>query len=115
MDHGRDFFFKSSSGPDWCGSVVECWPVNQRVTGSIPSLGHMPGLWTRPSSRECERGNHTLMFLSLSSSLPFCVKINKIFKKIKIKIQQWPGRATIPDEFLCQLEAVCSLKINNLL
>ena len=30
--------------PSWCGSVVECWPVNQRVTGLIPSLGHMLGL-----------------------------------------------------------------------
>ena len=33
--------------PGWCGSVVECRPVNQRVTGSIPSLGHMPGLQAR--------------------------------------------------------------------
>ena len=24
---------------------IECWPANQRVTGLIPSLGHMPGLW----------------------------------------------------------------------
>ena len=23
---------------------AECRPMNQRVTGSIPSLGHMPGL-----------------------------------------------------------------------
>ena len=23
---------------------IECWPMNQWVTGSIPSLGHMPGL-----------------------------------------------------------------------
>ena len=30
--------------PGWCGSVVECQPVNQRATGSIPSSGHMPGL-----------------------------------------------------------------------
>ena len=26
---------------------IERWPGNQRVTGSIPSLGHMPGLWAR--------------------------------------------------------------------
>ena len=26
---------------------TECQPVNQRVTGSISSLGHMPGLWAR--------------------------------------------------------------------
>ena len=23
---------------------IECQPANQRVAGSIPSLGHMPGL-----------------------------------------------------------------------
>ena len=33
--------------PGWCGSVVERWPVNQRVTSLIPNLGHMPGLWAR--------------------------------------------------------------------
>ena len=32
-------------------------------------------------SRRCARGNHTMMFLSLSSSLPRSLKINKIFKK----------------------------------
>ena len=26
---------------------IECWPVNQMVTGSIPSQGHMPGLQVR--------------------------------------------------------------------
>ena len=26
----------------------ECQPVNQWVTGSIPSLGHVPGLRARP-------------------------------------------------------------------
>ena len=26
---------------------IECQPENQRVAGSIPSLGHMPGLWAR--------------------------------------------------------------------
>ena len=26
---------------------IECGPVNHRVTGSIPSLGHMPGLQAR--------------------------------------------------------------------
>ena len=24
---------------------TECQPVNERVTGSILSLGHMPGVW----------------------------------------------------------------------
>ena len=26
---------------------IEHWPENQRVAGSIPSLGHMPGLQVR--------------------------------------------------------------------
>ena len=26
---------------------IECWPENQRVSGSISSLGHMPGLKPR--------------------------------------------------------------------
>ena len=28
-------------------AVVECRPTNQKVAGSIHSLGHMPGLWAR--------------------------------------------------------------------
>ena len=38
------------------------------VVGQVPSRGST-------------RGNHTLMFLSLSPSLPPCLKINKIFRK----------------------------------
>ena len=26
---------------------IECRPVNQRVAGLIPNLGHMPELWIR--------------------------------------------------------------------
>ena len=55
---------------------TERCPVNQRVTSSIPSLGPVP-------SRGHVRGSHTLMFPSLSPSLPFSQKkkINIIFKK----------------------------------
>ena len=46
---------------------TECQPANQRVAGSIPSqgicLGCGPG--QVPSAGHA-RGNHTLMFLSLS-------------------------------------------------
>ena len=42
------------------------WPVNQRVTGSIPSWGTSGQVLSRGSMR----GNHTLMFPSLSPSLP---------------------------------------------
>ena len=51
---------------------IECWPVNQRVTNWIPSqgtcLGCGPGLQGVGGGHI--RGNHTSMFLSLSSSLP---------------------------------------------
>ena len=33
--------------PGWCGSVVECQPVNHRVASSLPSLRHMPRLQVR--------------------------------------------------------------------
>ena len=47
---------------------IECWPANQRVTCSIHSLGTCPGCGPGPRYG-CSRGNHTLMFLSLSFSL----------------------------------------------
>ena len=69
---------KKKSSPGWCGSAVECQPVNQRVAGSIPSLGHMPGLQARSPVEGQVRGNHILMFLSLSFSLPSLLqKVNK--------------------------------------
>ena len=48
---------------------IECQPMNQRVTGSIPSQGTCLGCWPGPQLG-CAGGNHTLMFLSLSFSLP---------------------------------------------
>ena len=44
--------------------------------GQVPSCGGVGG------SVVGERGNHTLMFLSLSPCLPLSLKINKIFKRI---------------------------------
>ena len=70
----------------WALDGVAQWigrrPVNPGVAGSIPSLGHMPGLQAMSSVEGTARGNHTLMFLSLSSLylLP-SLKINKILKK----------------------------------
>ena len=50
---------------------IERRPANQRVAGSIPNhgtcLGCGPG---QVSTRGHVRGNHTLMFLSFSPSLP---------------------------------------------
>ena len=58
---------------------VEFRPVNQRVADS--QSGHMPGLWGQVPSRGHMRGNHSLMFLSLSFSLPSLKIVNKIFLK----------------------------------
>ena len=44
----------------------------------------MPGLWARSPIGGVHEANHTLMFLSLSLSLPLSLKINKIFLKVQI-------------------------------
>ena len=64
---------------------IECWLVKQRVAGSIPSLGHMPGLWTR-SPVGGARETTTHVDVSLPVFLPpfSCLKINnKIYVKRK--------------------------------
>ena len=52
---------------------IECWPMNLKITSSIPSQGTCRVVGQVPS-RGLMRGNHTLMFLSLSFSLPFSLK-----------------------------------------
>ena len=67
---------------------IEHWPVNKRVAGLIPSQGTCLVAGQVPK-RGRARGNHTLMFLSLSFSLPSSLsknKINKILKKKKKKL-----------------------------
>ena len=60
---------------------IEHRPANQRVAGSIPSGGT---LWVvgQVPSRGHVRGNHTLMFLSLSPSLPLSLETNLLKKAI---------------------------------
>ena len=48
---------------------IECQPVNQKVTGLIPIRAHAWAAGQVPSGGH-ERHNHTLMFPSLSPSLP---------------------------------------------
>ena len=60
---------------------IEHWPANQRATGSIPSLGHMPGLRARSPVRGVPAANTCWCFSP--SLLPLSLKINKIFLKIK--------------------------------
>ena len=55
--HSNPLFFHTPQGtipqqgtePALAGVTqwIDCWHANQRVTGSIPSLGHMPGLQAR--------------------------------------------------------------------
>ena len=57
---------------------IECWSVNQRVAGLIPSLGHMPELQARsPVGGTWEATTHWCFSPSLSPSLPFYLKVNK--------------------------------------
>ena len=63
---------------------TEHQPANQRVTGWIPSL--QAGAWVvgQVPSRGRVRGNHALMFLSLSFSLPSPLsKTKNLYKKKK--------------------------------
>ena len=62
--------YKESCGPDWCGSVdwaLDCEPKGCQFDSRAWVAGQVP--LPRPRSRELSRGNHTLMFLSLSSPL----------------------------------------------
>ena len=74
---------------------IERQPANQRVTGLIPShgpcLGCGPGL---PPSRGRMRGNHILMFLSLSFSIPSRLPKNKYIKILKRTIA-WTCKCVI--------------------
>ena len=56
---------------------IECWPVNQRVAGLIPSQG--TGLGCRPGLqlRAQERQTRIDVSLLLSPSHPLPLKINK--------------------------------------
>ena len=58
---------------------IEHQPVNQRVTGLIPSQGTCLGCRPGPQQGVCKRQPHIDVSLSLSTSLPLYLKI-KIFK-----------------------------------
>ena len=59
---------KEETRPGWCSSVdcvPACKPKGHRFDSQS---GHIPELWPRFPSWTYERGNHTLMFISLSFS-----------------------------------------------
>ena len=69
---------------------IEHWPADQRVTSSIPSPEHMPGLQARsPVGGMWEAITHWCFSSSLSPSFPlYKNKLNKILKKKKKKQTQ---------------------------
>ena len=46
--------YKNTSALAGVAQWIECWPANQNVAGSIPNLGHMPGLQTRSPVRDAQ-------------------------------------------------------------
>ena len=64
---------------------IECRPENQRATGSILSQGICLGCRPDPQLEGYARGDCTLIFLSLSFSLPSRLSKDKynLLKKIK--------------------------------
>ena len=63
---------------------IECQTANQRVVSLIPGQAHS---WVagQVPRRGRMKGNHTLMFLSLSFSLPSPLSANKYIKSLKNK------------------------------
>ena len=73
------FLFGALAGVPWW---IECWPANQRVTGSIPSQGTCLSCGPGPLLGACERQPHIAFSLPLFLS-PFpSLKINKNLKYI---------------------------------
>ena len=71
---------KNNNSSCWCGSVSGL-SAGQQSKGSLVRFPVRAHAWVsgQVPSTGCTRGNHTLMFLSLSFSLPSPLKINKIF------------------------------------
>ena len=77
---------------------IECGPVNQRVTGSIPNQGTCLGCRPHLQWGACERQPH--IDVSLSPSLLLSLKINKILKN-KNKIGAFTWAATLNTNRFC--------------
>ena len=74
----RDHFYKKPSALVGVAQWIEHWPVNQRVTSSIPSQGTCLGC--RPGPQQGTMWEATTQWClspSLSPFIPFCLKINK--------------------------------------
>ena len=73
---------KFSLGAGWCSSVDWVQACEPKSCQFDSQSGHIHGFLGQVSSRGRMRSNHTLIFLSLFSSLPspLSIKINKILK-----------------------------------
>ena len=67
----------------WCRSVDWAPACKPKGHWFDSQSGYMPGLRTRSPVGGAPRGNHTLMFLFLSFSLPFPLSKNKYIKSLK--------------------------------
>ena len=56
---------------------IECSPAEPKGRHLDSQLGYMPRLQARSPVGGRMRSNHTLMFFSLSSSVPLSLNINK--------------------------------------
>ena len=66
-----------TDSPGWCGSVDRAPACGPKDRWFDSQSGHMPGLWARSLVWGHVRGNHTLLFLSLSFSLLSPLSRNK--------------------------------------
>ena len=62
---------------------TECQPVNQRISGSIPSQDACLGCRTGPQQGMCERQPHIDVSFPFSPSPPLPLKVNKYIKSLK--------------------------------
>ena len=80
---GLLIWWRRTSHPDRCGSVGWATFSKAKGCGFNSQSGNMPELQMKSLARARKRGNHTLMFLSLSFSLPSLLSKNKLIKPLK--------------------------------
>ena len=88
---------------DW---ALACEPKGHRFDSQS---GHKPGLQARSLVKRHMRGNHTLLFLSLSFSLPSPLSKNKYITSLKKRMSLNDSSITIDWNFTCK--SICSKHI----
>ena len=77
VPHPRDLVKNQEGALAAVVQWIECWPVNQRVTSSVPSQGTYLGCRPGPQLGTRERQPYIDVLLPLSPSLLLSLKINK--------------------------------------